>query len=157
MLFLWKTTKYGKIWIDGELFKRIITKRLPKDYYCQEVTFTGEKDLLNIQITAPEGSTAEDKNSYEDKFSALFERSGVTTQVNWLSIAPQDDPNAVPMWMLPVFWAGIAAALAALIHLGVKGILWTIFAAVAGYGVSWIFLTEDGQREVSDIFQHFRR
>lgn len=157
MLFLWKTTKYGKVWIDGDLFKRLVSKRLPKNYYCQEVTFTGEKDLLNIQITAPEGSTAEDKKGFEEKFSGLFGKSGVSMQISWLSVAPQDDPNAVPIWMLPPFWAGVAAALAALIHLGIRGILWTIFAAILGYAISWVFLTEDGQREISDILSHFRR
>ena len=46
MLFLWTTTKHGKIWLDGEEFKQIVSKRLPKSYYCQEIAFVGEKNLI---------------------------------------------------------------------------------------------------------------
>ena len=54
MLFLWTTTKLGKIWIDGDAVKQIIARRLPQELYVQEVSFIGEKALLNIYIAAPD-------------------------------------------------------------------------------------------------------
>lgn len=157
MLFLWTTTKYGKIWVDGEGFKQIVTKRLPKSYYCQEISFIGEKNLLNIQITAPDTNTEEQRTFFEKKFFDIFNPSGVTTQVNWLNVAPEDNPSFTPIWMLPVFWAGVAATFVALINLGLKGVLWSFFALVAGYLISWVLLTEDGQRQVSNLTRRIRR
>jgi len=58
---------------------------------------------------------------------------------------------------MPLFWSAVAAGLTALVHLGLKGILWSMFAAVIGYGISWILLTEDGQKQVSALMQQFRR
>ena len=45
MLFLWTTTKLGKIWVDGDAIKLIISKRLPQELYVQEISFIGEKNL----------------------------------------------------------------------------------------------------------------
>ena len=157
MLFLWTTTKHGKIWIDGDSFKQIVAKKLPSDYYCQELSFIGEKNLLNIYITVPENASAEEKCKLEDKLNNLFAKSGILLQTNWVNVAPQDNPKTNPLWMLPLFWAGAAAAVTAIIQLGIKGILWTLFASIIGYGVSWIFLTEDGQKQVTRIMQQFRR
>lgn len=53
MLFLWTTTKLGKIWIDGDAVKQIIARRLPQELYVQEVSFIGEKALLNTTSPRP--------------------------------------------------------------------------------------------------------
>ncbi len=157
MLFLWTTTKHGKIWLDGEGFKQIVSKRLPKSYYCQEIAFVGEKNLINIHITAPETSTDEQKAFFEKKFFNIFNPSGISTQVIWLNVAPQDNPSFTPIWMLPFFWAGVAATFAALINLGFKGILWSFFALIVGYVISWILLTEDGQKKISSLTKRIWR
>lgn len=157
MLFLWTTTKYGKIWVDGDSFKQIVAKRLPNDFYCQELSFIGEKNLLNIYITVPENASSEQKYKLEEKFNSIFSKSGISLQTNWVNVAPQDNPKTTPVWLLPIFWAGAASALTAVIQLGLKGILWTLFAAIIGYGISWIFLTEDGQKQVATILEQFRR
>ncbi|MCE5201197.1 MAG: hypothetical protein LLF78_01610 [Synergistaceae bacterium] len=157
MLFLWTTTKHGKIWVDGDAVRQIIAKRLPKDFYCQEVSFIGEKNLLNIYITLPEDSASEEKAALEKKMVDIFGKSGMAVQIDWGYVAPEDNPVTTPLWMLPLFWSGVASGLTALVYLGLKGILWSLFAAVVGYGISWIFLTEDGQKHVSALMQQFRR
>lgn len=81
----------------------------------------------------------------------------MAVHINWISIAPQDNPETNPVWTMPLFWSAVAAGLTALVHLGLKGILWSMFAAVIGYGISWILLTEDGQKQVSALMQQFRR
>ncbi|MDL2298685.1 hypothetical protein LJC40_06025 [Synergistaceae bacterium OttesenSCG-928-D05] len=157
MLFLWTTTDLGKIWLDGEGFRQIIAKRLPQGYYCQEVSFLGEQNLLNIYITLPDSDAESKKLALEEKFKALFAECGILAEISWLYIAPQDNPKAMPAWRLPIFWAGATALFVSVIRMGFKGVLWAIVAAVLGYGVSWLVLTEDGNKFVDKIVEQFRR
>ena len=153
MLFLWTTTKLGKIWIDGDAVKQIIARRLPQELYVQEVSFIGEKALLNIYIAAPDDWPAAERAALEAKFSGLFGPgpSGVSVQINWVNVAPQDNRKATPVWMLPVFWGAAAAGVTALFHMGLGGVLWSIFFAVIGYGVAWLVLTEDGRKQINAL------
>ncbi len=157
MLFLWTTTKIGKIWIDGDSFRQIISKRLPEGFYCQEISFIGDQSLLNVYITLPEGHNEEDKVRLDKKFNDIFTKSGMEVHINWIKIAPQDNPKINPVWTMPLFWAGAASGLTALVHLGLKGILCSLFAAITGYGVAWILITEDGKKQVSALMKQFRR
>lgn len=157
MLFLWTATTIGKVWVDGESLRQIVVRRIPSGYYCQEVSFIGSENLLNIYITVPEENDTAEQTKLEEKLAKFFAKSGITTRVNWLHVAPQDNPRANPVWHLPIFWAGCAALFAAVVHMGFVGILWSIFAAVIGYGVAWVLLTEDGQKQINALFEHFRR
>lgn len=157
MLFLWTTTKLGKVWVDGENLRQIVVRRIPSGYYCQEVSFIGSENLLNIYITVPEQNDADEQKKLVGRFETLFAKSGIVARVNWLHVAPQDNPRANPVWHLPLFWAGAAALFTAIVHMGFAGILWSMFAAVIGYGVSWVVLTEDGQKQINALFEHFRR
>lgn len=157
MLFLWTTTKLGKIWLDGDALRQIVAKRLPQELYVQEVSFIGEKNLLNVYIAAPEDTDREMKTALEIKIANIFNKSGIAVQLNWVNIAPQDNKKTTPIWTLPLFWAGAAAGLTALFHMGISGILWAIFTAVVAYGVSWIIITEDGQKQIAILREHFRR
>lgn len=157
MLFLWTTTEFGKIWIDGEALRQIVARRVPAGYYCQEVSFIGGDNLLNIYIAISDDSDTEKQRELEEKFRELFVKSGIEAKVSWLYVAPQDNPKTTPIWHLPLFWAGAAALATAIVHIGFIGVLWSIFAAVIGYGISWIILTEDGQKQLSALVEHFRR
>lgn len=157
MLFLWTATELGKIWIDGEGLRQIVTNRIPTGYYCQEVSFVGADNQLNIYITVPDKNDTEKKKELERKFEALFSKSGIIARISWLYVAPQDNPKTTPMWHLPLFWAGVAALCTAIVHMGFSGILWSIFAAVIGYGIAWVVLTEDGQKQLNALLEHFRR
>lgn len=103
MLFLWTTTKLGKIWVDGDAIKLIISKRLPQELYVQEISFIGEKNLLNAYIAAPEDTNLETKSALERRFEGIFNKSGIAVQLNWVNIAPQDNRKTTPVWMLPLF------------------------------------------------------
>lgn len=157
MLFLWTTTELGKIWLDGDALKLIVSKRLPKDFYVQEVSFIGEKNLLNVYIAVPDDTDAETKSGISRRFDGLFSKSGISVQLSWVNVAPQDNKKTTPIWTLPLFWAGAAGGVAALFHMGITGILWAIFSAVIGYAISWIVITEDGQKQVAALREHFRR
>ncbi|MBR4400629.1 MAG: hypothetical protein IKT09_02920 [Synergistes sp.] len=157
MLFLWTATKLGKIWIDGDAAKLIISKRLPREFYVQDVSFLGEKNLLNAYIAVSEDVPAEKKQALEARIGELFERSGITAQINWLNVAPQDNKKTNPLWTMPLFWAAAAAAATALFHMGIRGIVWSVFSAVAAYGAAWVLVTEDGHRQIAALKEHFRR
>lgn len=139
--------------------RQIITRRIPPGCYCQEVSFIGSENLLNIYITVSDKEETKDKNMLERKLESLFAKSGIQTRVSWLYVAPQDNPKATPMWHLPIFWGAAAAVCTAIVHMGLSGILWSIFAAVVGYGVSWVIFTEDGQKQWNVLLEHlnFRR
>ena len=65
MLFLWTTTKLGKIWLDGDSIRQIVSRRLPEGYYCQEVSFIGDQNLLNIYISLPEGGMKKKRQGWK--------------------------------------------------------------------------------------------
>lgn len=157
MLFLWTTTELGKVWIDGEFLRQMVARRIPAGYYCQEVSFIGAESQLNIYIAVSEDGDVEEKGRLEEKFRTLFMKSGIVTKISWLYVPAQDNPKATPIWQLPLFWAGAAALVTAIFHMGLAGILWSIFAAVIGYGISWIVLTEDGQKQLNSLLEQFRR
>lgn len=157
MLFLWTTTKLGKIWLDGDSIKQVVARRLPQELYVQEVSFIGEKSLLNIYIAVPEDRAVVDRGAIEKKFTKLFEPLSVSVQINWVSIAPHENRKATPLWMLPTFWGAAAAGVTALFHMGLSGVLWSIFFAVIGYGIAWLFLTEDGRKQIEALRELFRR
>lgn len=157
MLFLWTTTKIGKIWLDGDALKQIVAKTLPKDFFCQEISFIGDANLLSVYISQPESAPVEARDPVQRKLEDIFGKAGISAQLNWVSVSPQDNPKTTPAWMLPLFWACVAAAVTAVVHLGLKGILWSLFAAIIGYGVSWVFLTEDGQKQVSALMEQLKR
>ena len=157
MLFLWTTTKLGKIWLDGDSVKQIIARRLPQELYVQEVSFIGENALLNVYIAAPEERPAGERGAIEEKLSALFAPAAINVQINWVNIAPHENRKTTPIWTLPTFWGAAAAGVTALFHMGLSGVLWSIFFAVIGYGVAWLILTEDGRKKIEALIELFRR
>lgn len=105
MLFHWMTTKYGNIWLDGEGFRQIVAKKLPKEYYCQEVSFVGDKSIMNIFITMPQLDAEDEKAKISKQLNSVFSNSGITLNIDWIYVAPQDNPKASPVWSFPLFWA----------------------------------------------------
>ncbi len=160
MLFLWTITKRGKIWLDGDAFRQIVAKRLPSDFYCQEVSFVGDQNLLNIYITLPDQDDPQKRLALIDKFDEFFRPMGISVHVHWTRRAPTDSEASLPLWRQPLFWAASAGGVAALLNLGIKGFLWVIGATVVGYAVAWTALSEDGQKMVAKLvkdIKDFRR
>jgi hypothetical protein len=160
VLFLWTITKNGKIWLDGEAFRQIVAKRLPADFYCQEVSFVGDQNLLNIYVTLPDKDDPQKRLSIIDKFDEFFGPLGIAVHVHWTRKAPDDLGEPLPAWRKPLLWAAAAGGVAGLANLGFKGIVWVVGATVCGYIVGWLAVTEDGNKLigklVSDI-KDFRR
>jgi hypothetical protein len=160
MLFLWTITKHGKIWIDGDAFRQIVAGRLPSDFSCQEVSFVGDQNLLNIYITLPEQDDPQKRLALMDKFEEFFRPTGIAIHIHWTRKAPDEYSVVVPIWKKPVFWALIAGGAAALANLGLRGILWVAGLTVLGYVISWIILSEDGNKLISKLvsdIKEFRR
>ena len=151
MLFLWTITKRGKIWLDGDAFKQIVTDRLPSDFYCREVSFVGDQNQLNIYITIPDQDDPKKRLALADKFEALFRSAGIVVCVHWIRKAPDEYSVVSPIWSKPAFWAVAIGGLSAIVNLGFGGVVWVAGSALAGYVISWILLSEDGNKLVKKI------
>ena len=156
MLFLWTVTKRGKIWLDGDVFRQIVAKRLPTDFFCQEVSFVGDQNLLNIYITLPDKDDPQRRLALIDKFEDFFRPMGISVALHWTRRAPDDSGAELPMWRKPLFWALTGGGVAGIANLGLKGILWVGGAAVSGYLLSWLILTEDGNKLVSKFINDIK-
>jgi hypothetical protein len=160
MLFLWTITKRGKIWIDGDAFRQIVSKRLPDGFSCQEISFVGDQNLLNIYITLPERDDPQKRLALMDKFEELFRPTGIAINIHWTRRAPEEYSVKLPIWKKPVFWAIVAGAITGIANLGLRGILWVAGATAAGYLISWLFLCEEGNKLIEKIvkdIKDFRR
>ncbi|MCL2684077.1 MAG: hypothetical protein FWE55_02430 [Synergistaceae bacterium] len=151
MLFLWTITKRGKIWLDGDAFKQIVTDRMSSDFFCQEVSFVGDLSQLNIFITIPDQDDPKRRLALADKLEALFKPTGIAVCVHWIRKAPDEYSVVSPIWSKPAFWAAVTGGLTGIAKLGIRGILWVVGASLAGYVISWIFLSEDGNKLVKKI------
>lgn len=156
MLFLWTITKRGKIWLDGDAFKQIVAKRLPPDFYCQEVSFVGDQNLLNIYIVLPEKDDPKKRLALMDKFEEFFKPMGMAIHVHWTRRAPDEIEGIGVLWKKPLFWAAAVGGLVGLINLGFRGIVWVVVAAALGYGVSWFALSEDANRIISKLVKEIK-
>jgi hypothetical protein len=160
VIFLWTITKYGKIWLDGEAFRQIVAKRLPADFFCQEVSFVGDQNLLNVYVALPDKDDPQTRLAIIDKFEKFFSPMGIAVHVHWTRKAPEELRDALPLWKKPLCWAAAGGGVAGLANLGLKGIAWVVGATVCSYIIGWLAVTEDGnkliEKFVSDI-KDFRR
>ena len=156
MLFLWPITKRGKIWLDGDAFKQIVTDRLSSDFYCQEVSFVGDQNQLNIYITIPDQDDPKKRMALADKFEALFRPAGIVVCVHWIRRAPEEYAAVSPIWGKPILWAAITGGLTGIVNLGIGGVVLVAGASLAGYVVSWILLSEDGNKLVNKIINDIK-
>lgn len=156
MLFLWTTTKYGKVWLDGDSFKEVVTKRLPSEFYCQEVSFVGDQNLLNIYITLPDKDDPQKRLALIDKFEDFFKPMGIAVHVHWTRRSPEEFDPTAPLWRKPLFWAAVCGGIAGLAHLGLKGILWVVGTSVLGYLISWFAISEEGKKIVSRLIDDIK-
>jgi hypothetical protein len=146
MLFLWTITKRGKIWMDGDAFRQIVVKRLPEGYFCQEVSFVGDQNLLNVFITMPEPDDPQKRLDLMDKFEEFFRPTGITVHIHWTRKSSDEYGETDAIWKKPLFWALAAGGAVALANLGIEGAAWTAGATALGYIISWVALSEEGNR-----------
>ena len=157
MLFLWTITKHGKIWLDGEAFRRIVVNRLPPEFVCQEVSFVGDQSLMNIYITLPEKDDPQKRLAVTDSFEQFFETAGIAANINWIRKTPEEYASAYPILKKPIFWASVVGGIAAVANLGIRGVLWAAGAGLIGYAVSWMILSDEGKKTIKKIVKDFRR
>jgi hypothetical protein len=160
VLFLWTITKNGKIWIDGESFRQIVAKRLPADFHCQEVSFVGDQNLLNIYITLPDKDDPQKRLSIIDKFEDFFRPLGIAVHIHWTRRAPDEYEAALPIWKKPLFWSAAVGGVTGIVNLGLKGVVWVAGTSACGYVFAWLALSEDGNKLISRLvndIKDFRR
>ncbi len=157
MIFLWTATKRGKIWLDSEPFKALVSRRLPQDFYCQDVSFVGDQNLLNVYITLPEKEDPQARLVLMDKLEAFFRPMGIAVHTHWTHRSPTEERERLRWTASPLFWAGVVGGVVALTQMGLVGVLWTAFSTAAAYGIAWLALSEGGRRIIDSVVKEIRR
>jgi hypothetical protein len=111
----------------------------------------GDQSLLNIYITLPDQDDPQKRLALADKFEEFFRPAGIAVRVHWTRKAPDEYSNVVPMWRKPLLWAAVAGGITALANLGIHGVAWVAGVALAGYVISWVIMSEDGNKLVSKL------
>lgn len=150
MIFLWTTTKFGKIWLDGDEFRHEVTKRLPDGYLCQDMSFVGDQNLFNMYISLPDNETQEARAMLVDKFESFFRPMGIAVHLHWTRQDP-DEQQSQDVWRKPPFWGAVCGGVVGISNLGLVGIAWTAAAAAVGFGVSWLALSKKGRSLVGSL------
>ncbi|MCX7828692.1 MAG: hypothetical protein N2315_05725 [Thermanaerothrix sp.] len=157
MMYLWKSNKLGKIWLDGDGMRRLVALQLPGGYVCQEVSFVGDMDTLNIFIGFPEGEPQEKLDRVGRLLESRFKRSGIKVAIHWVERTQEIEHASCPVWRTPIAWGAGASALVVLAQLGFKGIAKTIIAGGLAYGVAWLALTDDGRKLVDSVIKEVKK
>lgn len=158
MIFLWKITENGKLWLDGDPMKQIILRRLPAGFSCQEITFVGDKDLLNIYLSAQDDAGKDRCAAVAERLRSFFAAVGIDASVHWVHADKEAVERATPapIYKKPLFWTALVGGIAAITNLGSAGTAWTIFFAAAAFCISWSVLTERGQDIVSGVIKSIK-
>ncbi|WP_164925169.1 hypothetical protein [Thermanaerovibrio acidaminovorans] len=156
MMYLWRTNKLGKIWVDGEAMRRTVSTLLPGGYVCQEASFSGHSDTLNLFLSVPQGEPKDKLNRVGRLIESRLAGSAIKVSIHWTEREPGGGPQQVPLWRNPLVWASGTAALVALAQLGFRGIAKSILAAGLAYGISWLVVTDDGRKLVNTIIKEVK-
>ncbi|EHM09909.1 hypothetical protein TheveDRAFT_0759 [Thermanaerovibrio velox DSM 12556] len=157
MMYLWKSNKLGKIWLDGDGMRRIVSLQLPGGYVCQEVSFVGDMDTINVFIGFPEGESQEKLDRIGRLLESRFKRSGIKVSIHWVERTKEVECSSPPLWRTPIVWAAGVSTLVALAQLGFKGITKTVIAGCLSYGVAWLALTDDGRKLLNSVIKEVKK
>jgi hypothetical protein len=62
----------------------------------------------------------------------------------------------LPVWRKPAFWAAVTGGATGLVNLGIRGVAWVGGIALLGYFISWILLSEDGNKFVTKLISDIK-
>lgn len=156
IFYLWKSNSIGKIWLDSECIKKIISDILPKDCCCNNVSFEGESATVAVHVTISENISQDLRLHIEESITKYLTECGFNFVFYWTNVLPSDNLEHYPVWQMPISWAIVAGLFVAMVNLGIHGILMTIVAIVCGYFVSWLLLTGEGQLFVKKILHKIK-
>lgn len=91
-----------------------------------------------------------------DRLEEFFKPMGIAVAVHWTRKLADEYGSGLPVWRKPVFWGLAAGGVVGLVHLGLRGILWAAGATVSGYLISWLAITEDGNKLVSRMINDIK-
>jgi hypothetical protein len=112
---------------------------------------------MNIYIALPEKDDPQKRLAVTDSFEQFFDTLGIAAHINWIRKTPEEYASAYPILKKPVFWAVAAGGISAVANLGIRGVLWAAGAALVGYAVSWMILSEEGKNIIKKTVKDFRR
>lgn len=156
VMYLWKSNKLGKVWIDGDAMRRVVALQLPGGYLCQEASFVGDMDLLNLFISVPEGEPRDKMDRIALLLESRFRGTGINVSIHWTERTKELEETSQAVWKSPLVWAAGAAALVALAQLGFKGLAKSLIAGGVAYGLAWLTVTDEGRKLVRSVVREVR-
>lgn len=155
MFFIWKRAGEGDIWISDDTIKGVINRMLPGIPEILHISIDGEDSTLNVTLALPDKTEEPEVNEWAKRLELLFLPLGFSNvNTRW---AQRMSPGGGASWRKkmadPVFWALVAAVVAAAFLLGVKGMLLVISVSAAGFALAWVLFRLGGLERITEWFR----
>jgi len=135
--YLWKANNLGSIWVQKDALLQFLRCRLPFGYECEDVSFVAEEGRLYLFLVRPDSDLRQVEALVADLERDLKKIGFSSVRVGWaLKEEAPSMPEPGRLYMHPLFWAVLASAIVAFVHLGFWRSLVVCIAGLAGYGVA---------------------
>jgi hypothetical protein len=153
----WKNTTLGSINFSKEGVSAFINAMLLPSYTCKEVALSRSESSLYIVLSMPHPHNVLEVKMLEDKLSDALSAMGLGVHISWTEEKKEAVRKELPVQLQkPWFWAACAAGVTALVHLRIRGILWTAAVGILTYLVAQYALSNNGQKAIRGFIQYIR-
>jgi hypothetical protein len=158
----WKSTALGSLSLSREGITEFINSLLLPSYACKEVALSRAENSLYIVLSLPHPHNTLEVKMLEEKISASCNEMGLGAHISWTEEKQPIEPRVFPEILKnPLSWTVGAAGLTALIHMRIRGVLWTIVVGALTFVIARFLLSENGQillhRFINRVKQIIRR
>jgi len=159
MYLFWQKSKLGNLHISEDAVKRLFEGFFPEGYSVREVSLWEERNLLVLRLCFPSMETPV-STEYLERLArdarAFLEPAGFTEiEVVWVEgeRVPVDEKDWRKHLQNPLTWGVIVSVLVMVLHLGGRGVFWTLVLGALGYGVAWVLLTPRGAKTLEKFLK----
>jgi len=157
MEFHWHKSNQGDLWLSRDAVIALANTCMPSGYRAIDASLLGEEDIVNIVISTPFDRGKGDVKAESElkmKLAGLFDPLGLKVQLSWTF---NEDENVDFLSLIgrlkkrPLFWAFLAALVAGISQLGIKGLSLCILFGLIG----WAFASLIKSGMLSDLLSRF--
>ncbi|HDQ93152.1 MAG TPA: hypothetical protein ENN89_03425 [Synergistetes bacterium] len=146
MFYFWKSGANGDLWVSGEGLRKAFVERYPDGAECSEISLLGDRDLLNVSFVLSRGIDPETKARSEKNLQEFTTGLGIKeVQSGWVSDPSAEDViSAGGLFRHPLFWAGSAWVIFAVLRMGLSGTMLATLTSASVFFVVALFTTAKG-------------
>lgn len=158
MYLFWKNTTLGSIRLSREGLTEFIDSLLLPSYSSKEVALSRMENSLYIVLSLPQPHNALEVKMVEEKLQSSFADLGLGVHISWTEEKITKDKKKIPeILQNPLSWVACTAGITALIHMRIKGILWTVAVSALTFVVAQFLLSEHGQKLIDRCIDYIRK